>query len=196
MPSTRSDVRRVVEPIPYDIIFDRRLHRGHGAGPAGQDGLRRRARCEDQRVHRAIENARLSREVERAGAEAELASRMKDEVLAMPGHELRNPLSSMVAALEVMMLRESAPASRECATPGRQVRHMVNLVADLLVADLSDIARGQVHMRQDDVDTRAVVAKAVETFLPLLVECKHTIDAQIPAGLVVRGDEVCLAQAY
>ena len=57
----------------------------------------------------AIENARLLREEERAGAEAELASRMKDEVLAMLGHELRNPLSFMVTALEVMMLRERAP---------------------------------------------------------------------------------------
>ncbi len=71
---------------------------------------------------------------------------------------------------------------------------MVNLVDDLL--DVSGIVRGQVHLRQDDVDTRAVVAKAVGTVLPLLVERKHTIDAQVPAGLVVRGDEVCPAQAY
>ena len=50
----------------------------------------------------AIENARLFREVERAKAEAERASRAKDDFLAMLGHELRNPLSPMVIALELM----------------------------------------------------------------------------------------------
>lgn len=142
----------------------------------------------------AIENARLFREVERAKAEAERASRAKDEFLAMLGHELRNPLAPMLTALEMMALNEGGSASREVTIFGRQLRHMVRLVDDLL--DVSRIASGKVQLRKDAVDVGAVLTKAVEMVMPLLVERRHTIDLQVHDGLVVSGDEVRLAQVY
>ena len=42
----------------------------------------------------------LTRALDRARAEAERATRVKDEFLAMLGHELRNPLAPIVTALQ------------------------------------------------------------------------------------------------
>ncbi len=47
----------------------------------------------------AIDNAHLYEREQAARAEAEAASRAKDEFLAMLGHELRNPLAPIVTAL-------------------------------------------------------------------------------------------------
>lgn len=56
---------------------------------------------------------------------AENANLAKDEFLAMLGHELRNPLSPMLTALEVMRLNAGDVALKERAVIERQLRHMV-----------------------------------------------------------------------
>ena len=67
-----------------------------------------------QQCAQAIERARLHDATQAARKEAEEASRAKDEFLAMLGHELRNPLSPIVTALQLMKLRgdERRRASR------------------------------------------------------------------------------------
>lgn len=65
---------------------------------------------------------------------AEEASRVKDEFLAVLGHELRNPLAPIVTALELMRL-EGKP-TREQIIIERHVTQMRRMVDDLL-----DIAR-------------------------------------------------------
>src|SRR5205085_10555265 len=64
--------------------------------------------------------------------EAEAASRAKDEFLAMLGHELRNPLSPIVTALELIAAKAGPDLARERAVLERQVRHLSRLVDDLL----------------------------------------------------------------
>ena len=71
---------------------------------------------------------------------AEAANRAKDEFLAMLGHELRNPLSPILTALQLMRLRGSDGSERERTVIERQVTHLTRLVDDLL--DVSRIARG------------------------------------------------------
>ncbi|HEV7555661.1 MAG TPA: PAS domain S-box protein, partial [Kofleriaceae bacterium] len=73
---------------------------------------------------------------------AEHANRMKDEFLAMLGHELRNPLAPIVTALQLIKLRGDTKSAREHEVIERQVVHMMNLVDDLL--DVSRIARGKI----------------------------------------------------
>jgi signal transduction histidine kinase len=58
----------------------------------------------------------------------------EDEFLAMLGHELRNPLSPIVSALELLKNREAK--SKEVVIIERQLQRVLNLVDDLLITAL------------------------------------------------------------
>ncbi|WP_150106354.1 hybrid sensor histidine kinase/response regulator [Anaeromyxobacter dehalogenans] len=128
---------------------------------------------------------------EAARAEAEAASRTKDEFLAMLGHELRNPLSPIVTALELQDLGGSG-GTREHAVIRRQVDHLVRLVDDLL--DVSRITRGKVELQPERIEVRSFVARAVEMATPLVEERSHRLTVDVPEGLAVVGDPHRLAQ--
>lgn len=124
---------------------------------------------------------------------AESANRAKDEFLAMLGHELRNPLSPIVTALQLMKLQGSEGSERARAVIERQVNHLTRLVDDLL--DVSRIARGKVELRAEVVEMADVVAKAVEMASPLIDQRAHTLTVDMPRrGLRVDGDPMRLSQ--
>ncbi len=124
---------------------------------------------------------------------AEAANRAKDEFLAMLGHELRNPLSPILTALQLMRLRGRDGSERERTVIERQVTHLTRLVDDLL--DVSRIARGKVELKEEIVEIADVVASAVEMTGPLLEERMHTLDLEVPRrGLAVKGDPTRLGQ--
>ena len=81
--------------------------------------------------------------------------RRKDEFLAMLGHELRNPLSPLSHALEIIGSPAVPPdlAAEALDVARRQVQHMSRLVEDLL--DLSRITRGRIELRKQAVDFNA-----------------------------------------
>ena len=142
------------------------------------------------------ERARLFEMEKAARAEAEAASRAKDEFLAMLGHELRNPLSPIVTALQLMRLRGDTSAPKERAIIERQVKHLVGLVDDLL--DVSRITRGKIELRREPVEMADVIAKAVEMSSPLLEQRAHqlTVDAPRGRGLKVEADPARLSQVF
>jgi PAS domain S-box-containing protein len=124
---------------------------------------------------------------------AEAANRAKDEFLAMLGHELRNPLSPILTALQLMKLRSSDNCERERTVIERQVTHLTRLVDDLL--DVSRIARGKIELKEEIVETADVVARAIEMASPLLEQRTHTLSVQVPRrGLAVQGDPTRLSQ--
>ncbi len=148
------------------------------------------------RARHAVDTARRTAEMERRSAiaargEAEAANRAKDEFLAMLGHELRNPLSPIVTALQLLNLR--GVRSREHAVIERQVRHLSRLVDDLL--DVSRITQGRVEIRREPVDLAHVATRAVETVAPLLDERRQRLAVQAPEEqLLVMGDGDRLTQ--
>jgi signal transduction histidine kinase/DNA-binding response OmpR family regulator len=121
---------------------------------------------------------------------AEVASRAKDEFLAILGHELRNPLAPILTALEVLRLR--GVRSREQEIIHRQVTHLTRLVDDLL--DVSRVTRGTIELRRERLELAAVVFRACELAAPLLDERRHVLDIDVPPGLVVDGDPDRLSQ--
>ena len=124
---------------------------------------------------------------------AEAANRAKDEFLAMLGHELRNPLSPILTALQLMKLRGSEDSERERTVIERQVTHLTRLVDDLL--DVSRIARGKVELKEETIEIAEVIAKAVEMSAPLLEQRNHALSVQLPRrGLSVTGDPTRLSQ--
>jgi PAS domain S-box-containing protein len=139
------------------------------------------------------ERARADQERERALAIAESASRAKDEFLAMLGHELRNPLSPIVTALQLMKLKGEVGSTREQQVIERQVEHLVRLVDDLL--DVSRITRGKVDLSLEPVDLRAAVDKAIEMAGPLLEQRRHRFTVEVPdQGMRLAADVARLAQ--
>src|SRR5690606_10603174 len=128
---------------------------------------------------------------EAARAEAETASRAKDEFLAMLGHELRNPLAPIVTALELIKLRTGS-LDRAHEVIDRHVKHLGHLVDDLL--DISRITRGKVTLRRRALDPNEIVARAVEIASPLLERRGHHLSVDVTADARIAGDEVRLAQ--
>jgi PAS domain S-box-containing protein len=124
---------------------------------------------------------------------AESANRAKDEFLAMLGHELRNPLSPILTALQLMKLRGESGSEHERTVIERQISHLTRLVDDLL--DVSRIARGKVELKTEILEIAEVVTKAIEMASPLLEQRVHTLTVDVPkGGLRVDGDMTRLSQ--
>lgn len=141
----------------------------------------------------AAEQVRTARERVRLLHEAEAANRAKDEFIAMLGHELRNPLSPIVTALQLIKMRGSGDWEREGVVIERQVRHLVRLVDDLL--DVSRIVRGRVELKRECLEIGDVVVRAVEVAGPLLRERDQSLVVEAPRnGLAVNADPERLAQ--
>ncbi len=95
---------------------------------------------------------------------AEHESRIKDEFLALVGHELRNPLGAIGAAAQV--LKEShargKPEARAHDVIGRQVDYITRLIDDLL--DIERVNSGKIRLTRESVDLAEVVLRAAATF--------------------------------
>ncbi|MBA2239295.1 MAG: response regulator [Lysobacter sp.] len=128
-----------------------------------------------------------------ARARAEQATLAKDRFLAMLGHELRNPLSPIVTALE--LIRHRGLWSPEHEIMHRQVRHLLRLVDDLL--DISRITGDKLVLAREHLELATVVELALEMSSPLLVQRRHSVDTRVPpSGLCVFGDPARLAQVF
>jgi signal transduction histidine kinase/FixJ family two-component response regulator len=132
-------------------------------------------------------------ELVRARREAEIANRTKDDFLAMLGHELRNPLSPILIALELMRLKGIGALTKEHAVIERQAQHLVRMVDDLL--DVARIAQDKIALRLERVELAKMVAQAVETVSPLLEERQHFLKVDVPmTGMEVMADPLRFTQ--
>jgi PAS domain S-box-containing protein len=147
------------------------------------------------REHAAREAAERQKHlIDKLRVAAESANRAKDEFLAILGHELRNPLSPIVTALQLMKLQGADENTERVRTViERQVNHLIRLVDDLL--DVSRIARGKVELKSERVDMFDVVGKAIEMASPMLEQRAHALRVDVPRHtLCVDGDPMRLSQ--
>ncbi|WP_151637428.1 hybrid sensor histidine kinase/response regulator [Noviherbaspirillum aerium] len=143
---------------------------------------------------RAVEQEReqLLVSLNKALANAEEAGHAKDSFLAVLGHELRNPLAPMVAALDLMDVKKETANLRERQIMRRQVEHMKRLVDDLL--DVSRITRGKLEIRHAPVDLVPVIEQAVEALQHAVTMRGRGIRVSLPEAAWVIGDEARLVQ--
>ncbi len=174
--ASRRHGRRPFEPAERQTLADLAVHAGLALSHA-----RKRSELEAER-----------RRLGEVLASAEGASRAKDEFIAMLSHELRNPLSPIVTALELMRANAPAATQRERIVIERQVAHLVRLVDDLL--DVSRVIRGKVRLERRPVALAEVIANAVEQASPLLEERRHELQIEAAERLVLDGDAHRLAQ--
>jgi signal transduction histidine kinase len=122
-------------------------------------------------------------DVLRAKARAYLKLHPRHELLAMLGHELRNPLAAMTSALELIKLRDPQP-SREVAILDRQVAHLAHVVGDLV--DVARVTQGKIALRREAVCVARAIADAIESVRPLIDQ--HDVEIKVPSSLVVDAD--------
>jgi PAS domain S-box-containing protein len=127
--------------------------------------------------------------------ELQRTERQMNEFLAMLGHELRNPLSPIQSALDVMerKLDDVSTATWARAIIRRQTSHLSRLVDDLL--DVSRITRGRISLRREAVDLKTTITQVVESMRSLIAARAHTLEITLAEEpLFVHADSTRLAQ--
>lgn len=125
------------------------------------------------------------------------SNRAKDNAMATLGHEIRNPLSALHTAQEVLR-RAPDDAKRVVWASeliGRQVLQMTRMADDLV--DLSGVMRGEFQIAQQPVDLRKVLAQALEQSGPLIAKKGHRLHTDLGTEPVeVLGDATRLVQVF
>jgi signal transduction histidine kinase/CheY-like chemotaxis protein len=142
----------------------------------------------------AAREALLLRERE-ARAEAENASRAKDEFLATLSHELRTPLSAITGWTHILRVDHGQNPSLEegLAVIERSTRVQTQLIEDLL--DLSRIISGKLRLDPQPINFTHVVDAAIQTVQPSATAKGVTLEKHVDAPLPpITGDPGRLQQ--
>ncbi len=113
----------------------------------------------------------------------------KNVFLAMLSHELRNPMSAIRNAVELMKMEdlgsERAVFARDIID--RQSALLSRLVDDLL--DISRIKRGKIELRREVFDLARALHSAIEINRSQIEAHRHAIEVRVPEDkLLFRGD--------
>ncbi len=137
----------------------------------------------------------LNAELESALALAERSTRMRDDVLAVVAHDLRNPVHTILGAAEVVEEIEAGEEQeRHLHLIQKAARRMERLISDLL--DVASIENGTLSLRTGSVDFKVLVADVMEQFEKRArqrkIDLRSETDPDIP---VITGDQDRLTQA-
>ena len=145
-----------------------------------------------RRAGLAIENARLYRE-------AQEAARLREQVLAIVSHDLRNPLGAAKLAADMVMRRAQEPSdprspSRRRPSSARPPR-MERLIGDLL--DMSSIHVGKLSIERRAHAADGLLKEAAEIYEPIAIEhdIRFTVERQV-ADLQVQCDRERILQVF
>jgi hypothetical protein len=137
----------------------------------------------------------LAARAENARAEAEQASRMKDEFLATVSHELRTPLNAIYGWTRMVRSGEldRRQVDKAMQTIERNTRAQIKLVEDLL--DVSRIVAGKLTLDVKTVSPSDVVRTAVDAMMPTATQKGVQLCAIIdPTPCRISGDPNRLQQ--
>jgi len=145
--------------------------------------------------HRLLGFAKITRDLTtRKRIEAlQETERQMNEFLAMLGHELRNPLASMVNALELMRNKPAQEQPELRDVIDRQATHLSRIVDDLL--DVSRITRGKIDLKKERLDLNRLVSRVLEAYGPAIEARRHEVKLKVaPHPLPVDADSTRLSQ--
>jgi PAS domain S-box-containing protein len=147
-----------------------------------------RRRAETERHNDALERDRLLESERAAHAEAERASRVKDEFVAMVSHELRTPLNAILGWTHLM---SQSRDDRDILARGldvivRNTRVQAQLISDLL--DMSRIVSGKLRLTIEKVDMKPLVEAAIETVQQAADAKRIPIQKRLEASNAIAGD--------
>lgn len=148
-------------------------------------------------LHSVIQcNIRDISERNRAAAYLAQEDRNKDEFLAMLAHELRNPLTPIKSAAQLLRMEkvDHAIVSRAQEIIERQADHMIRLVDDLL--DISRLQSGKVRLQRENVDLEKIVSNAIDACNHQIISHNHqiTLNFQREPSVFVDADPARITQ--
>jgi PAS domain S-box-containing protein len=123
------------------------------------------------------------------------ANQAKDALLAMLGHELRNPLAAITSAAELIQLLDPSNPTFDEARDilNTHIRHLVRLVDDML--DVSRLTSGKIRLRRETVDLRDVVSLSLQSCETTFGARRQVVRVSLPDQPVyVNGDAARLEQ--
>jgi len=134
------------------------------------------------------ERAELLIREQAARQQAETASRMKDEFLAIVSHELRSPLNAILGWARLLRTRKFDPATIERALEviERNAQAQTQLIEDLL--DISRIIRGTIRLYLQPLHLAQVVQAALDTVRPMANNKQIHLETHLDSSLMVSGD--------
>jgi signal transduction histidine kinase/CheY-like chemotaxis protein len=132
-------------------------------------------------------------EKERAGVQDALreSHEHKDRFLATLAHELRNPITPILASVRVQRAK-LADVERSCEIIERQARHQAKLINDLL--DVSRIAQGKIELQPERTRMEDAIRHAVESVQPVVTARGQQLDVRLGEAASVHGDPTRLAE--
>jgi hypothetical protein len=163
----------------------------------GEEQARQLAAEQAAHAEQAAQNEELQQlnvQLESALELAERSKRVRDEVLAVVAHDLRNPVHTVLGAAGVV---EEVPAGeaqhRQVQVIQRAARRMERLISDLV--DVASIENGTLSLRIAPVDLTALVSDSLELVEVQAHERRIDIHREIDPGIpTVMGDHDRLMQ--
>lgn len=126
-------------------------------------------------------------------AAAERAQQQQKEFLAVVAHELRNPLTPIRIAAEMLGFARPEEIPRYQAIIENEVEHMVRLVSDLI--DMSRVNTGKLRIERKPVDLSEIIDEAVAACRPAMDTRLQHFSVQAPAHAIrLNADPVRMAQ--
>jgi signal transduction histidine kinase len=140
-----------------------------------------------QQALQLAEERELRARAEAAARELERVAEAKSEFLSTVSHELKTPLTSIIAFTDIL-LRQRANALDE-----KDVRHLEVIKRNgrrlsLLIEDLLDVSRidmGTLKVERDWFDIREVLSDLQESFGPILEPKRQTLTVSVPPDALV-----------
>ena len=127
-----------------------------------------------RRAALAVENARLF-------DEAQLATRARDDMLAIVAHDLRNPLNTIYMSsqllLEIVSETEHPMEHKQLAIVQRAASRMNGLIQDLL--EVKRIEGGNLTLDRRQTDASSIIAEALDTLRPIAAANSLSLDSEV-----------------
>jgi PAS domain S-box-containing protein len=159
---------------------------------ASGDPLKMTVTCIDVTQKRKIEKAAREKEI---AIEAEkLLSQKKNEFISIASHELKTPLTSLKAYLQLLdrlITDERETEKNYIQKTHNYIQKLENLIGDLL--DISKIESGRILFNIEKIELAGLLQECIENLKP--IHQKHNIIFNnLPVSVQVKGDKQRLEQ--
>jgi PAS domain S-box-containing protein len=126
-----------------------------------------------------IDNAKLYEE-------AKVLNDKKDEFIGLASHELKTPLTSVSAYLQILHRIETNETSKKFVNKTmHQVKKLISLVNDLL--DVSKIEAGKMQLATEEFEIKAIVEDAIELIQQSNIDYQIILESKVH-DLKINGD--------